>query len=128
MSAEGALRDYLRSDPTVLGLLNDDDRRINMEWTGDTRASHVTLYRAGGNLHSLAPLDYPALTVHCFGSTRPAAATLADAVAAAVNDIDSRHLPLTSGNVESITYLPTTDGAARYIVTTTVTMLIGLAA
>lgn len=128
MTSEAALRDYLRTDTELMGLLNNEERRVNMEWAGDTRATHVTLYRAGGNLHGYSPLDFPALTLHCYGSTRSSAAAVADAVAAAVNNIDNRHLPLTSGSVESVNYLPTQDGAARYVVTTTVTAVSGLAA
>lgn len=128
MSHEASLRDYLRADTTIMGLLLNDDRRLNMEWTGDPRATHVTLYRAGGNLHNYAPLEFPALVLHCYGTTRSAAATVAEAVAAAVNNIDSRHLPLTSGSVESVNYLPTAEGAPRYVVTTTVTAVNGLAA
>lgn len=128
MSHEASLRDYLRADTTIMGLLLNDDRRLNMEWTGDPRATHVTLYRAGGNLHDYVPLEFPALVLHCYGTTRSAAATVAEAVAAAVNNIDSRHLPLTSGSVESVNYLPTAEGAPRYVVTTTVTAVNGLAA
>jgi hypothetical protein len=128
VSMEAAVRDYLRTVPAVMGLLNNEERRLNMEWSGDARATRVTLYRAGGNLHGYAPLDFPVITFHCYGSTRSAAATVAEAVAAAVNNIDSRHLPLTSGSVESTTYLPTEDGAARYVVTSSVTAINGLAA
>lgn len=123
MSVEAAVRDYLRADTILMGLLNDEERRVNMEWSGDPRASHVTLYRAGGNLHAYAPIDLPVITVHCYGSTRSSAATVADAVAAALNNVDNRSLPLTSGSVESINYLPTSDGAARYVVTGTVTAI-----
>lgn len=127
MSAEQLVRDYLRGDDTLMALLTDDERRLNMEWSGDARASRVTLYRGGGRLNGYVPLDYPVVTLHCWGSTRSAASALAERVAVLMNDIDNRLTPLVSGEVESVTYLPTMDGVPRYIVTTSVTMLVDLA-
>jgi hypothetical protein len=128
VSTESVLRDYLRTRPAVMGLLNDDPKRLNMDWQGDMRATHVTLYIAGGNYHDYAPLHNPLIVFHCFGSTRPAAADVAEAVALEIRRIHEGHKPLCSGEVLSLLYVPTTDGVARYIVTTYVTMKLGLAA
>lgn len=122
---ESEVRDYLRDDETLMGLLNGDEKRVNMEWTGNANASHVVLYRAGGNMAGHYPYDLPVVAIHCYGSTRPAAASLASEVARAMRDISMRNAPLCSASVESVLYLPTTDGVARYVVTTVVTARIG---
>jgi hypothetical protein len=122
---EQEVRDYLRNDDVLMALLNGDVSRVNMDWSGNVSASHVVLYRAGGQRDGYRPLDTPVIVVHCYGSTRPAAATLASAVAASLQNMDSRATPLLDCNVESINYLPTTEGVARYVVTTSVTALIG---
>lgn len=127
-SFEAEVRDYLRADTIVMGLLNNDPKRLNMDWTGDMRATHVTLYRAGGNQQPYVPLDVPAIAVHCYGSTRSSAATVAAEIGRALKAMDQSDSPLCGASVESTVYLPTTDGVARYIVTTVVTAKTGLAA
>lgn len=121
MSLEADVRNYLRTDETLMGLLNDDEKRVNMEWSGDARASHVTLFRAGGNMNAHYPHDYPVVVVHCYGSTRPAAADLSEAVALSMRRLSQADAPLLSASVESVNWLPTPEGVARYIVTTVVT-------
>jgi len=121
MSLEAQVRDYLRADETLMGLVNGDEKRVNMDWTGNMAASHVTLYRAGGNMSDYLPHDHPAIAVHCYGSTRPAAADLAEASALALRRMTQADSPLLSASVESIVYLPTPEGVARYVVTTVVT-------
>jgi hypothetical protein len=120
MSVEQLTRDYLRTDETLMGLLNGDEKRLNMEWSGDLRASHVTLYRAGGNMDDYLPHDHPVIAIHCYGSTRPAAADLAEASALAMRRLTQADDPLLSASVESINYLPTPEGVARYVITTVV--------
>lgn len=120
MSVEAQIRDYLRGDTNVMGLLNDDETRMNMEWKGAISATHVTLYRSGGAMHDYLPHDFPAVALHCYGSTRPSASTLAEAVARSLREMSAADTPLLSASVESINYLPTPEGTARYIVTTVV--------
>ena len=127
-TCEVLVRDYLRSVPYVMTLLNDEPPRINMDWKGDMRATHATLYVAGGEYHDYVPLHHPLIIVHCFGSTRPAAAQLAETIALAIRGIHEGHRPLASGDVLSVLYVPTTDGVARYIVTTFVVTKLGVAA
>jgi hypothetical protein len=122
---EAEVRDYLRTDETLMGLLNGDEARVNMDWNGNVQASHITLFRAGGNVNSYYPHDYPVVVIHCYGSTRPAAADLAYEVGRAIRDISAINTPLLDASVESIVYLPTTEGVARYVVTTVVTARYG---
>ena len=125
MSTEAAVREYLRSRTGLMGLLNNDPKRLNMEWTGDARASRVNLYRAGGSQDSYVPIETAIITFHCYGTTRPAAADLADAVALEMRRVrTSPDSPLRSARVESLNWLPTSDGVARYVVTTVVTSMI----
>jgi hypothetical protein len=128
VSTEAQVRDYLRANSTVMGLLNNDEKRLNMEWSGNMAATHVTLYRAGGDMHDYLPHDHPALAIHCYGSTRPSAADLAETVALALRSMSQADTPLLSASVESINYLPTPEGTARYIVTTVVTSQIPVVA
>ena len=128
MSVELDMRDYLREQETLMSLLNDDPKRLNMDWTGNLNATHVTLYLAGGSMNDHNPLSRPVLGIHCFGSTRSAAAALSDEVAKQIRAIGPEDRPLCSATVESVVYLPTTDGVARYVVTTAVTYNLGLAA
>lgn len=118
---EIAVRDYLRSQPAVTSLLNDDPARLNIEWKGDVRATRITLYRSGGGLHYYVPLDHAALTLNVYGSTRPAAAQLADAVIGALWRVTNADEPLQCCEVESVFWLPASEGAARYVVITQVT-------
>lgn len=127
-TVESEVRDYLRGRPELMGLLNGDVRRINMDWQGDMRATHVTLYRAGGPLHDYLPLENPLIILHVFGSTRPAAAEVAEKVNLALHDLDCRAKPLMSSQILSMLYVPTTDGVSRYVITTVVTRNMGLAA
>jgi hypothetical protein len=120
VSIEGTVRDYLRTDTTVMGLLNNDPKRLNMDWSGDVRASHVTLYLAGGDYSAYLPHQHPVLAIHAFGSTRPAAADLAEAVALAMRSLSQADTPLLSASVESVNWLPTPEGVARYVITTVV--------
>jgi hypothetical protein len=121
VTVEAQVRDYLRGQDSVMDLLNTDPLRLNMEWKGNMSATHVTLYRAGGAAHEYYPHHFPALAIHCYGSTRPAAAEVADAIALALRRVTQADSPLLSAAVESVNWLPTTDGVARYIVTTVVT-------
>jgi hypothetical protein len=118
---EELIRDYLRGDADVMALLNDDPERVNMEYKGNTKATHVTLYRAGGFQHEYAPLDFALVTLHCYGTTRSVAARLADEIARALRAVSNYHAPLQSASVQSLGFLPTGDGTARYAVTTSVT-------
>lgn len=122
---EAELRDYLRGDEALMALLNNDEKRLNMDWTGDVRATHVTIFRAGGNINGYYPYDLPVLVAHCYGSTRPAAADLAYEVSRAIRAISMADSPLLSADVESVVYLPTTEGVSRYVVTTVVTTRFG---
>jgi hypothetical protein len=122
---EAEVRDYLRADETIMGLLNGDEKRLNMDWTGNVNATHLTLFRAGGNVNGYYPYDLPVMIIHVYGSTRSAAADLAYEVGRAIRDISMRNAPLLSADVESIVYLPTTDGVARYVVTSVVTARFG---
>jgi hypothetical protein len=128
VSVEAQVRDYLRADTTLMGLVNGDEKRVNMEWSGNMAASHVTLYRAGGNMDDYLPHDHPAIAIHCYGSTRPAASELAETAALALRRMSQANDPLLSASVESINYLPTPEGVARYVVTTVVTAQLALTA
>jgi hypothetical protein len=121
VSIEADVRDYLRGDSAVMGLLNGDITRLNMEWKGAMTATHVTVHLAGGDYSSYLPHQHPVIVAHCFGSTRPSAADLADAVALSMRRISQADAPLLSSSVESINWLPTPEGVARYVVTTVVT-------
>lgn len=121
MSTEAQVRDYLRGNATVMGLLNNDVARLNMDWAGNMAATHATLYRAGGAMDDYVPHDHPAIAVHCYGSTRPAASTLAETIGLALRSMSQADSPLLSASVESINYLPTPEGVARYVVITAVT-------
>jgi hypothetical protein len=128
MTPEIMVRDYLRSCPGVTRLLNEDSKRLNVDWSGDLRATHVTISLAGGGLHPYLPIQQPALQLHIFGSTRPAAASLASEVALALQQVSEAHSPLASAEVLSINFAPTTDGVARYLITASVVAKLGLAA
>jgi hypothetical protein len=121
VSLEQDVRDYLRGKPALMALLNDDERRLNMDWSGDARATHVTLYRAGGQQDDYIPYETAVITLHTYGTTRPVAADLADAVALEMRRVTQADKPLLSASIESINWLPTADGGARYVVTTVVT-------
>lgn len=125
---EIVVRDYLRDDDTLMGLLNGDETRLNLDWSGNLNATHITLYRAGGNQHDYMPLQSPVIVVHCYGSTRQAACGLGDQVAVTLRAASNANAPIDSASVESVIYLPTADGVARYIVTSVVTMHMALAA
>lgn len=118
--AEIVVRDYLRTCDAVMALLNDETKRLNLDFSGNMAATHVTINLAGGGLHPYLPIGQPALQIHCFGSTRPAAAILASEVARALHEVSEAHAPLASAEVLSINFAPTTDGVARYVVTTSV--------
>lgn len=125
---EIAVRDYLRSQPELMALLNDEESRLNLEWKGDLRATHVTLHLVGGERHYYLPVGSPALMVHCFGSTRLSAAQVTEAVEQALWTLDSRAAPLQCAEVVGTQFLPTPDGVSRYVVTTSVVTKVGLAA
>lgn len=122
------IRDYLRQQDEVMELLNDEPARLNLEWKGNLNATHVTLYRAGGGQHEYVPVDSPAVTLHIFGSTRPAAVAICDRICAALWRITNNDEPLQCGYVESVNWLPTSDGVARYVVVASVTAHAGRAA
>lgn len=125
MSIEAVVRDYLRSRTDLMALVNGDAKRVNMEWSGDARSTRVNLFRAGGGQDDYTPLESAVVALHCYGSTRPAAADLADAVAREMRAVRSTpDSPLRSASVESLNWLPTTDGVARYVVTTSVTAVV----
>lgn len=118
---EVVVRDYLRAQPGVSSLVNDDPTRINLEWKGDARATRVVVYRTGGGQHPYLPLHQPVLTFSVYGSTRPAAAGLADAIVQALSRITQVNEPLQSCEVVSVSWVPAPEGAARYIVIAQVT-------
>lgn len=118
---EAEVRDYLRGRDEVMSLLNGDVRRLNLEWSGNTSATHVTVHRAGGSILDYVPIDAPAVVLSCYGSTRPAAAELAGLIAHAMREVSMRDLPLCSAAVESMNWLPTAAGVPRYVVSTVVT-------
>jgi hypothetical protein len=125
VSLEATVRDYLRSRPNLMALVNGDVKRVNMEWTGPSQASRVNLYRAGGGQNDYVPIETAAITFHCYGSTRPAASDLADAVAREMRAIHSTPgSPLLSASIESHGLSYTPDGVARYVVTTSVTAVV----
>lgn len=118
---EETVRDYIRTQSDVMELLNNDEKRVNIDWKGDMRSTHVTLYVGGGGPHEYLPLDNPLIIVHVFGSTRPAAARVAEVIGQAMWRMDAKAAPLLSARVLSTLYVPTTDGVARYVITTFVT-------
>lgn len=118
---EESIRDYLRSRTSVMSLLNNDDKRCNIDWTGEAKAKHITIFRAGGPLHAYLPHQNPVVIIHCFAGSRSAAAELAEAVANALRSINQSHEPLRSCSVESLSYVPAVDGTARYSITSVVT-------
>jgi hypothetical protein len=128
MNLEQAVRDYLQSDTEVMALLSNDEKRMNMDFKGDERSAHVTIYRAGGRANDYFPHDYPIIALNCFATSRSAAAAIADAVALSMRAITQANTPLVSASVESLIYLPTVDGTARYVVTTVVTAQLATAA
>lgn len=127
-SVEAAMRDYLRGRPSLMALLNGEDARLNLEWTGNLKATHITLYRAGGGYDDYQPLQTVAITFHCHGTTRMVASDLAETLAAEVRRIVQGPLndsvKAKSASVESLTWVPTSDGSPRYVVTTVVTATI----
>lgn len=118
---EADVRDYLRGSAPLMALLQNEPARLNLEWKGAMTATHVTLYRSGGAMSDYLPHDNPAIALHCYGSTRPAAADLSDMVARVLRQMSQVDTPLLSASVESVNYLPTPDGVARYVVTALVT-------
>lgn len=121
---EELVRDYLRADTGVMTLLDNEPKRMDVEYKGPIKATHVTLYRSGGYQTDYTPLDVALVTLHAYGTTRRMAATLADEVARAMRTLTSMARPLVSASVESLTYLPAGDGTARYAVTASVTRTI----
>ena len=128
MSVESDVRDYLRGRPALMQLLNDDPKRMNVDWQGEMRATHVTFYVAGGGFHGFMPLRTPVFNFHCYGSTRPACATVAEQLALEIRALTEAARPLASGEVLSTLFVPTSDGIPRYVVTTAVTVKLGVAA
>lgn len=120
-SVEAAIRDYLRADESVMSILVNEDRRMDMEWRGDPRAGHATINLAGGGFDDYVPLRTAVLYVNCYGGSRPAASSLAEAVALSVRRITLSDAPLASASVESVAWKPTPDGVPRYVVTAVVT-------
>ena len=121
MSLESDVRDYLRTRPALMALLNNEEARCNMEWAGNAKATHLTLYRAGGYQHDYAPIDQAAINFHCYGTTRSVAADLAEQLARELRAVSLAAAPLASASVVSLSYQPVQDGTARYIVVATVT-------
>lgn len=131
---EYAVRDWLRTRPELMELdeqyrnrtsntlesrrvLSNDTRRIDLDYTGS--GSYVVLYRAGGGPASTYPQDRSIITFHCYGSTRHAAALLVGGLQVALQSLNETPLnEQVHGNgaaVQSVTWLPTSDGAARYV-------------
>lgn len=118
---EQDVRDYLRGVPSLMALLNGENDRLNIDYRGNPKATHITLYRAGGGFDDYLPHENPVVTLHCYGTTRSVAAGLAQAVAGALRAITQANDPLRSASVESINFEPTPDGTARYVVISLVT-------
>ena len=125
---EEVVRDYLRGDSELMTLLDNEPSRLNAEYKGNIKATHVTLYRAGGFMNEYVPIDSALVTFHCYGTTRSVAARLAEELARALRDITLYSWPLQTAAVQSIGYLPAGDGTARYVVTASVTRTLASAA
>lgn len=127
MSLEFALRDWLRTRSNVMDLLDADPRRLDLDWRGEERATHVVLYRDGGGQDLYTPTETGFFTLHCYGTTRKVASDLANAVAYELRRLQAAALnnAVTAywARVETLAWLPGNAGSQvipRYVVTTSV--------
>lgn len=122
---EFAVRDWLRTVPSVLALVGNDVRRIDVDYSGSPDLTHVTMFRSGGALPEMLPFDDAVMTFLCWGKGRGSALTLATTLAETLRS--TREVPLNSSaylrgaRVESLFWNPSDDGIPRYAVIALVT-------
>lgn len=119
---EFAVRDYLRTVPGVLARVSNDTRRIDLDYSGT--GTFLVLYRSGGGPYRGLPMDQAVLTLHCYGSTRHAAALLEAQAVLALQALSNTPLNDTvfaygASILARGQWLPDA-GAARYVVTANV--------
>lgn len=125
--SELAVRDLVRTFPSVLPLLSYDLRRIDVEYSGPHRMAktYLLVYRSGGTLDDNLSLDTPTLTFQCYGSTRMVAYKLALALAADIADVHLSYVSTVLGTAcvskftaPTLSYTPDQDHARYTLITT----------
>lgn len=119
-AVEMGVRDWLRTESSLVALVGGDSRRIDIDYSGDKASTHLTLFRAGGGPSRKVPLDNAVLAFHCWGRGRGAALNLATELINVLNTRTEVALNDTAWlrgcTVESSNWLPDPTGQPRYVV------------
>lgn len=78
-TSEKYIRDLARTFSSVLPLVSNDIRRIDIEYSGDCK-TFIIVHRAGGNVSEFVNYDEPTIVFNCYGSTRNNALNLSKAL------------------------------------------------
>lgn len=117
-TSERAVRDIIRTFPTVLSRLSGDVRLVDIEQRSKTAKNYIIVYRSGGSADKYLNFDVPVLEIHCYGSTRNNSLMLAQALMedmAATRNVTSGTSFLTEFDSPTLFWSPDGD-LARYIV------------
>ena len=119
--SELAIRDYLRTVPSILALVGNDARKIDADYSGGKDATHMTMFRAGGAPSQWVPLDDCVMIYMCWGRGRGAALALATELADTLRRTRevalNRDAWLRGSTVQATNWTPDVDGQPRYSVT-----------
>lgn len=117
--SEMVIRDWARADTGILAAVGGDERKIDVDFSGDQDSTHLTMQRSGGAPDYWVPLDKVVMTFNCWGRGRFAAINLATAVVTSIMTRGETQIDdavVRGGFVESNSYLPDPTGQHRYVV------------
>jgi hypothetical protein len=123
--SELAIRDWIRADATIVGIVGGDARRIDVDISGSKDTTHMTMYRVGGAPSNTVPLDRCLMSFDCWGRGRGSALSLATALQEKL--VNSREQPLNDDvrlrgcAVMAVRWVPDPTGQPRYVVTALIT-------
>lgn len=122
---ELAVRDWLRTVPSLVTLVGNDARKIDVDYSGSKDTAHITMFRSGGMPSVWVPLDEAVMTFLCWAKGRGSALTLATTLVDTLRDTRETALNadawLRGSTVESINWAPDSDGTPRYAVIARIT-------
>jgi hypothetical protein len=119
-ATELAVRDYLRTQASLIALLANDTRRIDFKAPADDRPC-IVIYRVGGFTSDYLPLDTATLAADCWGGSFKASLDLKTELKNSLSSIVSVMLNAEtyggSASVVSDLWTPDPGGRARHTVT-----------